>query len=204
MLSQAKTLSKRKVFLLYTYIMHESSEDVMPYEELPINEKVSLRQLDISDTDVLFNLVNQNREHLRHWLPWVDHTQTPSDSEAFIIENLRKRREGSTYGYGIIFDGKLVGHISLMHITDGKDPEIGYWISSEVAGRGIVKLAASALTTFGLDTLGLHKIVIKAEPDNIASNKIAEKLGYKLKAVENSEHTDRPVNVWVRLSGRTV
>ena len=184
--------------------MHESSKNTLPYEELPINEEVSLRQLDISEAGVLFNLTDQNRNHLRHWLPWADNTQTPSDSKAFIIENLRKRREGSTYGYAIIFKGKLVGHISIMHITDGKDPEIGYWISSDAAGRGVVKLAAGALTEFGFSTLGLNKIVIKAEPDNIASNKIAEKLGYELKGVENSEHTGRPVNVWVRLSGRAV
>ena len=188
--------------MFYTYTMHEPSKDTMPYGELPINEEVRLRQLDISDADVLFNLVDQNREYLRHWLPWVDHTQTTSDSEAFIIENLRKRREGSTYGYAIIFEGKLVGHISLMHITGGKDPEIGYWISSDVSGRGIVKLAAGVLTKFGLNTLGLDKIVIKAEPDNIASNKIAEKLGYEPKGIENSEHTGRPVNIWVKLFDR--
>lgn len=181
--------------------MYELNNDTIPYGELSVNEDVSLRQLDGSEASVLFSLVNQNRDYLRHWLPWVDSTHSPSDSKAFITETLRKRREGSEYGYAIIFEGKPVGHMSLMHVTDGKDPEIGYWISADVSGRGIVKSATDTLTDFGLDTLGLKKIVIKAEPDNIASNKVAEKLDYELSGVEASEHTGRPVNVWVKSVG---
>jgi ribosomal-protein-serine acetyltransferase len=179
--------------------MNEIINDTMPYGELPVDGDMSLRQLDSSEADILYTLVDQNRDYLRHWLPWVDHNKTPADSETFINETIRKRQEGSEYGYAIIFDGKPVGHISLMHVTDGKDPEIGYWISSEVAGKGITTRAAGALTDFGFHTLGLDKIVIKAEPDNIASNKVAEKLNYELEGVAISEHTDRPVNVWAKL-----
>jgi RimJ/RimL family protein N-acetyltransferase len=38
--------------------------------------------------------------------------------------------------------------------------------------------AAARLSQFGCETLGLEKIIIRANPDNTASNRVAEKIGY--------------------------
>lgn len=67
-----------------------------------------------------------------------------------------------------------------MHIKDQKEPEIGYWLDRQYTRQGIMTKAVIALTQFGLETLKLPKIIIMAHPDNIASNKVAEKCGYKL------------------------
>lgn len=175
--------------------MSEEVEVGLPYERIPINQEVSLRQLQPNEADDLFALVDSNRKYLAKWLPWVDQTKSARDSQHFITEILRKRREGSEFGYAIILNDKPAGHISLMHLSDGKDPEIGYWITAEASGRGITSQATEAITEFGFKTLGLPKIVIKAQPSNAASNKIAEKLGYALEDTSYNE-AGNPVNVW--------
>lgn len=178
--------------------MSESLNKPLPYEILPIDDEVCLRQLRSDEAKVIFDAVDSNRDYLSAWLPWVEHTVSVDDSEKFIADTLRHRHEGSLYGYAIVVDGKPAGHISLMHLTDGKEPEIGYWIDSKVSGRGITTKAANTLTEFGFDTLDLKKIIIKAQPDNIASNKIAEKLGCKLDSSGFDKEAGHVLNIWAK------
>lgn len=159
--------------------MTESLDRKLPYLELHIDDRLSLRQLRLDEAETVFSVVDRNRAYLSQWLPWVEATKSPRDSEEFINEMISKRATASEYGYGIFVNGKFAGHTSLMHTADDQQPEIGYWVASEVAGQGVATKAAKALTDFGFEKLGLGKIVIKADPKNIASNKVAEKLGYK-------------------------
>lgn len=177
--------------------MSEAYTENLPYEVLPVEGNISLRQLKPEEAPVLFGLVDENREYLREWLPWVDHTHTPDDSAKFIAEMIQKRKEATEYGYAICIDDEPVGHMSLMHVSDDKNlPEIGYWIASSASGQGNTTKAAQTLTDFGLHTLGLPKIIIMAKPENIASNKVAEKLGYKLQETAYSERLNEVVNIW--------
>lgn len=168
--------------------------DDSTYTEIEIDSNLRLKQLDISQADVLFALTVKDREYLSKWLPWPKHTHSSEDSKAFIESVIQKRKNGEEYGFGIEQDGNLVGHISLMHLKDEKEPEIGYWIASNSTGQGIVTKVATALTQFGINMLGLKKIIIRAHPNNIGSNKVAEKSSYKFSYQGKDE--DGPLNIW--------
>lgn len=150
----------------------------LPHESIRVDDDLELRVLEETEARTLFILTDNNRDYLAQYLPWVDDTTSVRDSLIFIrmMRNLRtKNRE---FGFGIRFRNELVGHISLMHVSDEQTPEIGYWIDKNISGKGITSRAAEAVTDFGLHTLQLDKIVIRARIDNTASNKIAEKIGY--------------------------
>jgi ribosomal-protein-serine acetyltransferase len=166
------------------------------YEEIIVDDTLTLRALSVDQADEVFAIVDSNRDYLGRWLPWVQHTHTSQDSRQFIESTLQKREDGSEYGFGIIVDERAVGHISLMHITDDQEPEIGYWIAEEYSGRGLVTKAAQAVTDLGFKTLGLEKIIIRAEPENIGSNVVAEKLGYEFVDQRIHERDAVLVNVW--------
>lgn len=55
---------------------------------MKVNEQMTLKILEAHDTEALFNLVNRSRDSLREWLPWVDATEQPSDTRAFIKRGL--------------------------------------------------------------------------------------------------------------------
>jgi len=172
----------------------ETIEVGKTYPEIEIDSSLQLKQLDVSQADYLFELTEQDREYLSKWLPWPKYTHSSDDSKNFIESIAEKRKNGEEYGFGIEFKGKLVGHISLMHLKGEKEPEIGYWIASNSAGNGLTTKSVIALTQFGLNTLGLKKIIIRAHPDNIGSNKVAEKAGYKYGY--QGEDEDGPLNIW--------
>ncbi len=178
------------------------SEDVrlVNHGEIPIDEMLCLRAIPESEADSLFKLSDDNREYLAEYLSWVDKTNSPEDSLAFIQRIQEERGEGSLFGFGIYYGDQLVGHISLMHVTDGERPEIGYWVSKEHSGKGIATKATKSLAQFGFDTLQLDEIVIKARVDNKASNTIPQKLGYELFKVEHRD--DESLNIWRTTNGR--
>lgn len=178
--------------------MTETLNHELPFAEIPVEKNITLRQLRLEEADHIFAVVDNNREYLNKWLPWVNGTNSARDSAEFIEDTINKRMQGTEYGYAVCIDGVPVGHMSLMHVKDEQEPEIGYWVSSSVAGQGITTKAAQALTNFGFNTLGLQKIVIRANQDNIASNKVAEKLGYTLSETYYSEQLKETINVWAK------
>ncbi len=54
---------------------------------------------------------------------------------------------------------------------------LGYWVRTSAVGRGTATLAACLVARFGFAQLGLHRIEILAAVDNIASQRVAEKVG---------------------------
>ncbi len=168
---------------------------------LKVDEHLILRQLRADEAEELFNLTKKNYEYLEPWMPWLSKMKKPEDSEKFIRAIIDKTEKDIRYGYGMIYDGRVAGHMSIMHISDEKFPEIGYWLDHELNGKGLTTKAVNVLTNFGLNTVGLKKILIKAKPENIASNRVAEKCGYKF--IETKDYPARgPMNVWAITGGR--
>lgn len=178
--------------------MSEFSSDALPHAELHVREGVVLRQLQPEQAEELFAITDANRQRLAEWLPWVEKTTKPEHSRSFIEHMLESRKAGSEYGYGLFVDGALSGHMGLMHLADEQDPEIGYWIASSAEGQGVTTAAAQALSNFGFETLGLSKIIIRANPGNGGSNRVAEKLGYAPTGTITNEETSKVSNVWTK------
>jgi ribosomal-protein-serine acetyltransferase len=166
----------------------------LPYEVIPVDDEIILRQLKPKEGAELFKITDQNREHIGKWLEWVSSVEQLSDSIEFIKATIENRRTGSEYQYGIFYDGRLIGGAGIINL--GKDPEIGYWLIEQAAGKGIMTRVAKALTHFGIETLKLPQIIIMAHPENIASNKVAEKCGYTLQGQKNLDRGFR--NIWTK------
>ena len=167
----------------------------MSHESIPIDEHMKLVQLKPEQADRLFELTDQNREYLGEFLPWPPYVKSVDDSRKHIEETIQKRRDNLAYTYSIEVDGVIAGDISIRNLTEvEKKPEIGYWMSPDYAGKGLMTKAVRALTDYGLQSLALEKIIIRADPMNIGSNKVAEKAGYNQVGVDTSN--DKILNVW--------
>jgi ribosomal-protein-serine acetyltransferase len=175
------------------------SETLLPpnNQEIVIDDSLTLRALSLGQAEELFSLTEANRDYLGEWLPWVDKTRSVEDSAGFISSIIQNRAAGTELGFGIVLEDKVVGHISLMHIDDDREPEIGYWVSKDCAGQGVTTKAATAVSDFAFHTLGLDKVIIRADPNNIGSNRVAEKLGYTLER-QDPHAVEGVMNIWVK------
>jgi ribosomal-protein-serine acetyltransferase len=154
-------------------------------ERFDLGEGAELRRYTLEDAEELFALVEENRERLRRWLPWVDLTHSVDDERTWLATV--GAVEDGMEGYGIFLDGRLAGgggfRIGPFNIAG----DIGYWIGEAFEGRGLVTKTCRAFIDYGFATVGLHRIVIRAAPENTRSRAVPERLGFTQEGVAREE-----------------
>ncbi|MGB1252070.1 MAG: GNAT family N-acetyltransferase [Candidatus Promineifilaceae bacterium] len=158
-----------------------------------INDDIVLRLYAPCHAKELFALADRNRDHLRPWLPWIESTRTVQDQLGFIKAMRTKYGNGTDLAIGIWFQGELVGSIGLHRIDEhNKSAEIGYWLSADAQGKGIMTRACRAVINHGFHDLGLNRITIRVAPDNKASRAIPERLAFVQEGIlrQASAHYD--------------
>ncbi len=148
--------------------------------KIQVDENISLEMLEEIHAESLFNIVFDNREYLREWLPWVDSMQTVSNFKNYISDSKKRATDKTDFGFAIVIDKNIVGRIGMHHINQqNKIGEIGYWLADGMQGKGIVTKCCTAIAKFGFNELGLNRIEIKCGVGNHRSRAIAEKLKFK-------------------------
>ena len=70
-----------------------------------VGEDLELKQFQPQDAAALFAAVEQNRHHLRQWLPWVDATRSVDDIRQFVSRVAVQLDEGLGPNFGIWRNG---------------------------------------------------------------------------------------------------
>lgn len=147
---------------------------------LQIDDQISLRMLTARDAEPLFHIIDDSRDHLKQWLPWLDETKSADDSLEFIKGTFYTYNNQKGITAGIFYKEQLVGVISYNALKrQANIGEIGYWLAKNKQGKGIMTKAVAALIKYGFDELQLNKIEIKVAEHNVPSRAIPERLGFK-------------------------
>ena len=144
-------------------------------------KRISLQRNTPTDNlaETMFETIDSNREHLRPWLPWEKLTLKVEDSMKYLVDTEEKTQKGERVDYGIYLENQYVGNIGFMDISKtNKSGEIGYWMSSEVAGNGYMTEAVGILERELFDSFDFNRILIKCDERNVASARVAKKCGY--------------------------
>ena len=157
-----------------------------------VNDETSLCLSMASFAEELFALTDKNRTFLRQWLPWLDSVQTPSDSQQFILNQLKLLSEGKALHLCIFHQGRLAGCLAFNQIDNingiGK---IGYWLGQEFNGQGIMTTSVRQLIQLGQQYYSLQKIEIRCATGNHRSMAIPQRLGF---TQEGTLHRAEKVN----------
>lgn len=92
--------------------------------------------------------------------------------------------------------GTIVGAACLQHLAnvDGAPLEIGWRLVPERNGKGYATEAANAIIDFAAEHIGATYLVAVADPENIPSQRVMQRLGMTYKAME--QHYDVPCVVY--------
>ena len=152
----------------------------MYYFRLPIDECYSLVKLDTTHAHEVFEVANRERTHLRKFLDWVDHVQSIEDEVNFLKEIQCLEAENKTRLYFIYEAHDLVGAVDLHKIdTLNNQGEVGYWLSQHVTGKGVMTKAVKLICAIAFNELKLNRLEIRAQKENKASQRVAEKAGFR-------------------------
>ena len=151
---------------------------------LTIDDHIKLELTAQKHAEDLFNTLNENRDHLSKFLPWVGNMQSADDFRIYIRNCESMYMEQQEISFVILLDGKVVGRVGLHHLDlSNRNAAIGYWLSKHVEGKGIMTRCCAGLISYGFEQLGLQRIEIKAATANLRSQAIPVKLGFKQEGV---------------------
>lgn len=143
--------------------------------------RVSIRGIKTRDAKKLEEELMRNRAWLRQWEATVPHSFVSFDTKAGIRNLLAHARVGAGIPFAIEYDGELVGQLNVSAIAYGSlsSAQLGYWVAERVAGQGVTPTAVALATDYCLHNLGVHRMEICIRPENTASLRIVEKLGFR-------------------------
>lgn len=98
-----------------------------------------------------------------------------------MVGTLRRRaRMGQAMPFVLTWDDEMVGMLTVNGITWGSArwASLGYWVAKSHAGKAITPTAVALVTDHLLWTVGLHRVEISIRPENVASLRVVEKLGF--------------------------
>jgi len=156
----------------------------MNISELIVNSEITLKILNLADSQTIFEAIDQNRNHLRKWLPFIDMTHSEKDTRSFvksIVDDIERRQEVFTIWYKNEFCG-LVGLKDIDYLN--RKIEIGYWLIEKMTGKGIIIQSVEKLIIFIFENLEMNRIQIKCGVGNKKSSTIPKKLGFVFEGVE--------------------
>lgn len=143
---------------------------------------IVLRGIRMRDARALDNELKLNRSWLRTW-----EATNPSgftfggDPKSLIRTLLAQARDSAGIPLVIEVDGELVGQLNVSSMVYGSlsSAQIGYWIAERAAGRSVTPTAVAIATDYCFSALGLHRMEICIRPENRASLRVVEKLGFR-------------------------
>jgi len=147
---------------------------------------IEMRQFEMHDAEPIFALVERNREHLRPWLPWVDHTRSAEDVREFISRVQTQLDSNQGPNSGIWVDGALAGNVGCHPIDwPNRNCSIGYWVDAGQQGKGLITRCCAALLDYLFDEARLHRVEIRCGTGNTRSCAIPARLGFTREGVAN-------------------
>jgi ribosomal-protein-serine acetyltransferase len=141
-------------------------------------DRLRLEPIEPRHAEALWEATEGSLAELARWLPWVV-TASAEATGTFTEEAEREWREGTNFQFAIHDRRGVVGAMGLdVPVPIRRLGEMGYWVRSERAGRGLATEAGAAVVRFGFEVLGLYRIELRAGTENVPSQRVAEKLGF--------------------------
>jgi ribosomal-protein-serine acetyltransferase len=143
-----------------------------------LTERLLLEPLTPEHVPAMWAATEASLDQLRPWMPWARQASLANSTE-FAGQAEDQWADGVDYVFAIMLDGSYAGGMGVHSYRLEGLGELGYWIRSDLAGHGYTTEAGQAAVAFAFDAVGLYRLELRAGVENLASQRVAEKLGFK-------------------------
>jgi ribosomal-protein-alanine N-acetyltransferase len=146
---------------------------------------VALRPLVTRDAAAWREARVRNADWLRPWEPTNPETplyQSSLGPYVTMVRTMRREaRRGITLPWAVTFADRFVGQVTVGNIVWGsaRSGSVGYWIDQDYAGMGVIPTTLAMALDHCFSVIGLHRIEATIRPENRASRRVVEKLGFR-------------------------
>lgn len=142
---------------------------------------VVLRDWRLDDVDAVAAACSD--PEIPRWIPWVPVPYTREHAEAYVRACLDGGDERYAFAIAGAGGGEVLGSIDLRLNAHGYRGHVGYWVAAQARGHGVCTRALRVLSRWALEELELQRMELITDPANLASQRVAEKVGYRREGV---------------------
>lgn len=146
-------------------------------------ERLILRKITIEDIDDMYAYASN--DEVSKYLTWETHRNI-TDTKDYIklILNNYKNNKIAPWGIEHKETKKMIGSIDFVNwFPNDKVAEIGYVLSQDYWGKGLMTEAARELIAFGFEKMDLIRIQARCFTKNFGSERIMQKTGMTLEGI---------------------
>jgi RimJ/RimL family protein N-acetyltransferase len=143
-------------------------------------EAVCLRPFRAEDADEICAAVRQSMRELGEWLSWCHPDYCLQDTIQFLSARADAFQHEGEHSFAIIArdSGRFLGACGLNQIDSATlRANLGYWLRTSATGQGHATQAVRLLARWAFANLGLQRIEIVAATGNLASQRVAGRVG---------------------------
>ena len=153
------------------------------------NDVVRIRRYRAADAPLLFEAALESVNEMFTWVSWCHPNYTVEESQSFVLSSENAWNQKTTFDFAV-FDassGLFLGGVGLNQIKRKNNfANLGYWVRSGQTRRGVATAATLLAAEFGFEDLRLNRIEILTALENVASQRVAEKVGAKKEGILRS------------------
>jgi RimJ/RimL family protein N-acetyltransferase len=129
-----------------------------------------------------------NDRAIAEFLDQIPSPYTEDDARAYLETCRVGWQHGAMTNFAIVEAGAPVGSIGVRWLEglEQGTAEVGYWIAPEARGRGVCTRALRLASRWVLQERGAHRLQLRADEQNVASNKVAQNAGFTREGVLRS------------------
>jgi RimJ/RimL family protein N-acetyltransferase len=150
---------------------------------------ISLRRYQIGDESALFKGINESIKELTQW-GFYHAGFTQEDAVEDVVSRIRNWTEGESFTYLI---EQLPGRVFIGNCKiEEFEPEmnhaaLGWWVRTSMTNQGIATAASRLVARAAFEDLQLNSLSVYTRAENIASRRVAEKIGAVLLQIKPEE-----------------
>ena len=139
-------------------------------------------------------LVDAMRDpEIPRWLPLIPQPYGADEARRYVTW-CRERWDGQRGLHVAVTDEAsedVLGSVGMDFVLEDQSGSVGYWVGRAARGRGVATRATRLIAGWGIDSLGLQRLELLAEVENVASQKVAEKAGFQRECLLRSKVKQR-------------
>jgi len=146
-----------------------------------------LRRSRVEETQALLAAIEASLSELRAFMPWSHFPQSIGAQEERVA-TLREQWDGGTdFVWNIVLpiDGveQVAGCVGLHpRCLNPLGREVGYWVRSDLAGRGLCTAVSRTVVLAVFEGMGLERLQVGCDVANLGSRRVIEKTGFVFEA----------------------
>ena len=131
-----------------------------------------------------------NDPAIAEFLDRIPSPYTEDDAREYIAATRLGWAEGGPLtNFAITVDGRAIGSIGVNWFEPAQgNAEVGYWVGPEARGRDLCTRAVRLVARWVLEAHRMERLQLRADEENAASKRVAEKAGFTREGVLRSSH----------------